>query len=85
VTPVTVIDLDVGRPAAEPSARPPIRSLRPFGLALTVVLVFALGGAAPIAATLWRGAGHIPPPNAARAPASSPAAPAPASSSSPTR
>ncbi|MET0496344.1 MAG: PQQ-binding-like beta-propeller repeat protein [Actinoplanes sp.] len=57
---MTVIDLDGSRPAAEPSARPPIRSLRPFGLALTVVLVFALGGAAPIAATLWRGAGHIP-------------------------
>jgi putative pyrroloquinoline-quinone binding quinoprotein len=57
---VTVIDLDRGDPAAEPSSRPPISSLRPFGLALTILLVLALGGAAPVAATLWRGAGHIP-------------------------
>jgi hypothetical protein len=57
---VAVIELDLDAPPAPSSTRPPVHLLRPLGLALAVVLLLALGGAAPITPNLWRGLGVIP-------------------------
>lgn len=57
---MAVIELDLDTPPAPSPTRPPIHLLRPLGLALTVVLSFTLGGAAPITPTLWRSLGVIP-------------------------
>lgn len=53
------LDLDLDRPAAQSSARPPMSARRPAGLALAAVLALALGGAAPAAPALWHGLGTI--------------------------
>ena len=58
---MAVIELDLDAPPVPPRTGPPlIRLLRPFGLALTVVLLLAVGGAAPITPVLWRDLGVIP-------------------------
>ena len=57
---MAVIELDLHAPPAPAPTRPPIHLLRPLGLALTVVLLLTLGGAAPITPSLWRPLGMVP-------------------------
>jgi hypothetical protein len=56
---VAVIELDLDAPPAPSTPRPPVHLLRPLGLALTALLVLALGGAAPVTPTLWRPLGTV--------------------------
>lgn len=57
---MAVIELDLEAPPASSPSRPPVHLLRPLGLALTVVLLLTLSGAAPVSPSLWRSLGVIP-------------------------
>ncbi|GLY94827.1 PQQ-binding-like beta-propeller repeat protein [Actinoplanes sp. NBRC 103695] len=56
---MAVIELDTG-PAPAATTHPPVRLSRPAGLVAAVLLLFALGGAAPITPVMWRPLGSIP-------------------------
>ncbi|MEU4241421.1 PQQ-binding-like beta-propeller repeat protein [Actinoplanes sp. NPDC026619] len=63
---MALIELDLtARPDQTPTAPPPAYRYRLAGLILAVVLVCALGGAAPGGSTLWRYLGAVPPPGGA--------------------
>lgn len=57
---MAVIELDPSPETPLSPVRPPPHIFRPAGLAVAVVLLLALGGAAPAAATMWRALGPIP-------------------------
>jgi outer membrane protein assembly factor BamB len=59
---VALIELDRDAPPERLAGRrtPPPWAYRPFGLALTVLLLLAVAGAAPAAGTFWRPLGLIP-------------------------
>lgn len=56
---MAVIELDTG-PAPAAATHPPVRLSRTAGLVAAVVLLLALGGAAPIVPVMWRPLGSIP-------------------------
>ncbi|WP_148308177.1 outer membrane protein assembly factor BamB family protein [Actinoplanes friuliensis] len=58
---MALIELSLDSPAPPEAATPPPASFyRRAGLALTVVLVLALGGAAPVSSMLWSRLGGVP-------------------------
>jgi outer membrane protein assembly factor BamB len=57
---VALIELDLDAPPVPAPSRPPARYYRSAAVLACVVLVLALGGAAPITAVLWQRAGLIP-------------------------
>jgi len=60
---VALIELSPETPAPPPAtAAPPAHVYRRFGLAVAAVLLFALGGAAPVQSRLWQRAGLVPVP-----------------------
>jgi outer membrane protein assembly factor BamB len=56
---VAVIDLDPSPVAPLAPPRPPLRVFRPAAVVAAVVLLLALGGAAPAAPVLWRPLGSV--------------------------
>jgi outer membrane protein assembly factor BamB len=66
---LALIELDLTAPAdPAPSSPPPARRLRAPGLMVTVVLLLALGGAAPAVSLLWNHIGVVPAPGGPEAP-----------------
>jgi len=57
---VALIELDLDAPPAPSPSRPPARYFRNVGVFTCVLLVLALGGAAPAVAVLWQRAGLVP-------------------------
>lgn len=57
--PDALIELDLSEPHEPPAGPPPVHRYRYAGLALAVVLVLGLAGAAPFRSTLWNDLGTV--------------------------